>query len=179
MLTAARIQPSVWIGCLSCYNSGCLTGDWYGADIAASVEPADLHGHPTSHEELWVMDHDGFWGILDGECSPYEATELAEILSELTESEGPAFAIWVKEFGEQGERDDWVAQFRDAYHGFWKDEAEYAMEWADDTSEEEDKERMTRWPFNAIDWQRAADELFSSGLHAEEVPGGIHVFWSC
>jgi hypothetical protein len=124
------------------------------------------------------MDHEGFCGALDGECSPSEAAEIAEALSELTEDEAAPFAAWVKVFGDQSDRADWVDRFRDAYRGFHDDEAAYAQEWAEMTSSEEDKERMRRWPFNEIDWTRAAEELFSGGMHAEDAPGGIWVFWS-
>ncbi|WP_282703728.1 antirestriction protein ArdA [Streptomyces sp. CC219B] len=178
MITARKVDPRVWIGCLACYNAGRLVGDWYSADTADLVTPADLHKRETSHEELWVMDHEGFCGALDGECSPSEAAEIAEALSSLTEDEAAPFAAWVEVFGEQSDRAHWVDQFRDAYRGFYSDEAAYAQEWAEMTSSEEDKERMTRWPFNEIDWSRAADELFSGGLHAEDAPGGIWVFWS-
>lgn len=55
-------DPAVWIGCLACYNAGRLTGDWYQATEADEVTPARLHGGvSTTHEELWVMDHDLTW----------------------------------------------------------------------------------------------------------------------
>ncbi|MCZ4085462.1 MULTISPECIES: antirestriction protein ArdA [Streptomyces] len=176
MITATRVQPRVWIGCLACYNAGRLVGDWYEADTADLVTPDDLHGRSTSHEELWVMDHEGFCGALDGECSPDEAAEIAEALAELSEHEAAAFATWVEVFGEQSERTHWVEHFRDQYRGFHQSEAHFAQEWADDTCDPEDKERMTRWPFNEIDWERASHELFTGGFHAERVAGGVHVF---
>ncbi|MFI6205930.1 antirestriction protein ArdA [Streptomyces sp. NPDC051041] len=178
MLTVRTIDPQVWIGCLACYTAGRLVGDWYAANAADLITPADLHGRETTHEELWVMDHEGFCGALKGECSPSEAAEVAEMLADLKEHEAAPFAAWVEVFGEESEREHWVDQFRDAYRGFYEDEAAYAREWAEETSSDEDKERMKRWPFNEIDWRRAAEELFSGGLHAEDAPGGIWVFWS-
>ncbi|MFE7480002.1 antirestriction protein ArdA [Streptomyces sp. NPDC057552] len=170
------IQPTVWIGCLACYNAGRLVGDWYDADTADLVTPEDLHGRPTRHEELWVMDHEDFYGALEGECSPSEAAEIAEVLSQLTHDEAAAFSFWVREWGEPDERSNWVDRFRDEYRGFHQSEGHFAQDWADDTCQPEDKARMTAWPFNAINWDAAAEELFSGGFQAEEVLGGVHVF---
>ncbi|MFE4635076.1 antirestriction protein ArdA [Streptomyces sp. NPDC056773] len=171
------VHPRVWIGCLACYNSGYLTGDWYDADTGDLVTPEDLHGGPTDHEELWVMDHDEFQGALEGECSPAHAAEIAEALQGLTHDELGPFSVWVAEWGDDVDNAHWVDRFREEYRGFHESEGHYAQEWADDTSQDEDTERMTRWPWNSIDWDRAAEELFSGGLHAEPVSGGgVYVF---
>ncbi|PCG86377.1 antirestriction protein [Streptomyces sp. WZ.A104] len=170
------IQPSVWIGCLACYNAGRLVGDWYDADTADLVTPEDLHGRETNHEELWVMDHEGFCGVLEGECSPSEAAELAEVLADLSEDEAAPFSAWVEVYGEQSERAHWVERFREEFRGFHKNEGHFAQEWAEDTSQPEDQARMQVWPFNAIDWDYAAQELFSGGFHSEDAPGGVYVF---
>lgn len=29
MLTQTTVRPSVWIGCLACYNQGLLNGQWF------------------------------------------------------------------------------------------------------------------------------------------------------
>ncbi|QXE37142.1 antirestriction protein ArdA [Streptomyces sp. GMY02] len=179
MITLTRIDtPRAWIGCLACYNAGRLTGEWYDADTADLVTPADLHGGETEHEELWVMDHEGFLGAISGECSPDYAAEVADALAGLRDDEAEAFAVWLSELGADIDRLHWVDQFRDEYRGFHQSEAHYAQEWAEETSTDEDKERMKRWPFNEIDWDRAAEELFSGGFHTERVSGGIHVFSS-
>jgi antirestriction protein len=179
MITARKVDPQVWIGCLACYNAGRLVGDWYSADTADLVTPADLHKRETSHEELWVMDHEGFCGTLDGECSPSEAAEIAEALSDLTEDEVAPFAAWVKVFGEQSDRAHWVEKFRDDYRGFHDSEADFAREWFEETSDPEEVARLTAWPFCDIDWERASHELFTGGFLAEDAPGGIWVFCSC
>ncbi|MFG2147580.1 antirestriction protein ArdA [Streptomyces sp. NPDC048696] len=173
---STAIRPRVWLGCLACYNGGRLTGEWYDADIANLVTPADLHGRETSHEELWVFDHEDFYGVLEGECSPHEAAEIAEALASLSADEAAPFAVWVREWGVHAERNHWVERFQDEYRGFHKSEGDFAAEWAEDTSELEDQKRMQVWPFNAIDWDYAAKELFSGGFHSEEVSGGIYVF---
>ncbi|MFE0104157.1 antirestriction protein ArdA [Streptomyces sp. NPDC059009] len=178
MYASTQVQPRVWIGCLACYNGGDLVGDWYDGDMAGLVTPADLHGRTTSHEELWVMDHDGFSGALDGECSPDHAAEVAEALAELTDDESSAFAAWFQLYAERDEPDGWVEQFREDYRGFHDSEADFAREWFEETSSEEERARLNQWPFYDIDWERAAQELFTGGFTSEETLGGIHVFYA-
>ncbi|WP_236246489.1 antirestriction protein ArdA [Streptomyces sp. CC210A] len=174
------IQPSVWIGCLACYNSGRLVGDWYDADTADLVTPEDLHGRPTSHEELWVMDHDGFHGALEGECSPSDAAELAEILGEVASYETAPFSVWLNRNSECVEPEQWIERFREQFRGEFASEADYARDWFEDTAEPEQRELLRKnvWPFDSIDWQGAAFDLFvNSALDTEPAPmGHIYVF---
>src|SRR5436305_14737423 len=94
-----------WIGCLACYNEGRLVGEWYDADEASDVTIERVHqdggalltGLGTAdayrwspggddapepealvdnHEEIWVFDHEGFGGLIDGECSPYTVARI-------------------------------------------------------------------------------------------------------
>ncbi|MFI0985044.1 antirestriction protein ArdA [Streptomyces exfoliatus] len=175
-MSTDKIRLTVWIGCLACYNGGSLVGDWYDADMADDITPDDLHGRETSHEELWVMDHDGFAGALKGECSPYEVAELARALADLTDHEIAPFSAWVEVFGEQTDWDGWVDDFRGAYRGFHESEAHFACERFEETASEEAKACATEWPFCEIDWNRAAEVLFTSEFHAEDAPGGVYVF---
>ncbi|MEU3050161.1 antirestriction protein ArdA [Streptomyces sp. NPDC006984] len=175
-ILSTGVQPRAWIGCLECYNNGRLTGDWYDADVAGLVTPEDLHGRPTSHEELWVFDHENFHGVLDGEHSPHEAAEIAEVLADLSEDETGAFAAWVDTFGEQSSRTRWVEKFREDYRGFHDDEADFTRHWFEETSSPEEVARLTEWPYRDIDWEYASHELFTGGFHAENAPGGIWVF---
>ncbi|WP_329022551.1 MULTISPECIES: antirestriction protein ArdA [Streptomyces] len=176
MSTTTTVRPRAWIGCLACYNAGRLVGDWHDGDVAGLVTPEDLHGRPTTHEEMWVMDHENYCGAITGECSPSHAAEVAEALAELDEGDAEAFAIWMRHWGMYADRDEWVDQFRDAYRGFHRSEAEYAQEWAEEMASPEEVARMNTWPFSEIDWDRAAEVLFAD-LHAEASAGGVHVFW--
>ena len=63
MITQTTVRPSVWIGCLACYNEGILNGRWFPAEEAGEVTPEDLHLGPTYHDELWIFDHEGFGGV--------------------------------------------------------------------------------------------------------------------
>ncbi|MEU9044125.1 antirestriction protein ArdA [Kitasatospora sp. NPDC048343] len=171
--------PRVWIGCLACYNAGDLTGDWHDADVADLVTPEDLHSKPTDHEELWVMDHDNFLGLIEGECSPSHAAEMAELLAEIPASERQPFAVWFSTYAaDDADPAAAVEEFRDAFMGEWDSEADFARERADVQMSDEEKQLTTSWPFNAINWDYASQELFSCGYDSEAAPGGgIYVFY--
>ncbi|MFD7738031.1 antirestriction protein ArdA [Kitasatospora sp. NPDC059800] len=170
--------PRVWIGCLACYNGGRLTGEWYDADTADLVAPEDLHIGATDHEELWVMDHEGFCGLLVGECSPSRAAELAELLAEIPPHERSAFAVWFSTYADDDANlSSVIEEFNDSFEGEWPSQAHFAQERAERQMSNEQEELMRTWPFNAIDWESAAMELFSSGYDSEEAPGGgVYVY---
>ena len=66
--------PRAWVGCLQCYNSGDLVGEWFDASEAADVTLDVLHlEHPLQEgcEELWCFDVDGI--PVNEEMSPLEA----------------------------------------------------------------------------------------------------------
>lgn len=139
--------PKVWIGCLACYNEGRLVGDWYDAIDAADVTTQQLHdagGGPSvnaggyvgtgwaesPHEELWVMDHENL--PIDGECSPVEATRLAELVTALEEDGNPVAAV-VAFLANEHTRldqadDDQLKAFEESYRGRWDSAQEWARE---------------------------------------------------
>lgn len=84
MITQTTVRPSVWIGCLACYNVGVHNGRWFPAEDADEVTPDDLHQNPTDHEELWVFDHEGF-PVGTGEMSPTTAVQWGELFDEVGE----------------------------------------------------------------------------------------------
>ena len=85
------IVPRVWVGCLACYNGGELVGAWYDAVDADRVLPEDIHGCPTTHEEMWIFDHECMpvrgeldpataarWGaLIEAECPQWRGALLA------------------------------------------------------------------------------------------------------
>ena len=79
-------DPEVWVGCMACYNGGNLIGEWVDATEAADLpETADVFANCRArlHEEFWCYDHQGFEGLLDGECSPSEAQAIAEAANDI------------------------------------------------------------------------------------------------
>ncbi len=161
-MTTTNDTPRVWIGCLACYNAGRLVGEWYDATDAGDITPEDVHGRATSHEELWCFDHENFAGVLTGECSPMEATRLADALNEVDDSERAAFAAWVAhQDGDINEPD----RFHDQYRGEWDSISEYAYSFATDTAASHEAREMMDsppWPFS-IDWTEAGEQLERDG----------------
>ena len=95
MTTLTTVRPSVWIGCLACYNAGVLNGRWFPAEDADEATPDDLHQNPTDHEALWVFDHEGF-PVGTGEMSPTTAVQWGELFDEVGEVQWPALLAWVE-----------------------------------------------------------------------------------
>jgi antirestriction protein len=83
------------------------------------------------HEELWVMDHEGFGDLLTGECSPCEAQRLAELVGDLDEDERTAFSSFAGNYStvDDGVLDD----FREASYGVWDSERDFAYSFAEET----------------------------------------------
>lgn len=178
--------PKAWIGCLGCYNEGRLVGDWVDGQEAGAVTVEKLHSASTypydevsPHEELWVMDHEGYGQFLTGECSPMDAQRIADLMAEI-ESDGyevAAVAAWMDHEGR--EIVEWDAptrdEFTDAYCGEYETDEDYAQQLAEDLDYL--SERNLTWPFTHIDWQAAAEELFSTDNYSTPAPGGgVYVF---
>lgn len=130
------------------------------------------------HEEHWVMDHEGFGGLLGGECGVSEAARLAEAI-ERVKTAGyavEAVSAWRDHVGaEYADLDD-LSDFEESFCGEYGSEEEYAEELAEEL--ELVPEEMP-WPLSCIDWERAANELFSSDYFSTEAPGGVYVFRCC
>lgn len=172
--------PRAWVGCLGCYNAGRLVGKWVDGTEAGDVTPADLGLTPTiydSHDELWVMDHEGYGRALTGECSPVEAQRRAELIAAIEEEHYPAGAVfaWAELTG--ADLEEWDARtrelFEDCYHGEWPSFRDYAEDFAESTGAVDEE---ARWPHSYIDWDRAADELEQGYWTAEADGGGVYVF---
>lgn len=122
-------KPSVWIGCLACYNEGHLLGEWYDLNDAQDVTVEMLHEtvrRPVgSHEELWVFDKENL--PIDGECSPLDIAPWATAYERLGDDLWPAFCAW-EHSGEDTEQDASLEAFEDQYAGRWESFADYARE---------------------------------------------------
>jgi len=189
-----RDGPEAWVGCLGCYNAGALVGRWVEGTEAGDVTVASLHSEnqggvteadiigldpfASGHEELWVMDHQGYGGLLSGECSPAEAARIAEAI-EAIEADGhpvEAVAAWADHVGETVTEWDGPTResFEDAWCGEWETEQAYAEELADDLGAVPDD---LSWPVSYIDWETATRDLFMSDYWSTAAPGGgVYVF---
>ncbi|MGN6129278.1 MAG: antirestriction protein ArdA, partial [Nocardioidaceae bacterium] len=125
MKTITDTTPRAWIGCLHCYNSGRLVGEWYDAAEADTVTIDGLHVDAgtianVSCEEMWVMDTDGL--PIAREMSPAEAAEWGALLTEVDEWQRDALAAWVAS-------GDYVAEGRGDLPSLPDFEERYAGEW--------------------------------------------------
>lgn len=180
-------DPKVWVGCVACYNSGRLVGAWFDATTAPQqmaefneaiagqqVRPNHSHARTVEeiHEELWCFDHDGFAGLLTGECSPTEAARLGQLIADL-QRDGipvPAYAAYREDVGAEYATLD---GFLDAFCGHYDSPADYAEQLATDLNPSGRAELCNRWPYTCIDWDRAWQELHLDGdNHATDAPGG-------
>jgi antirestriction protein len=171
----------VWIGCLSCYNSGRLVGEWYPAEIADDITPDALHVDAgtiarVSCEELWVMDHEGL--PIEGECSPAEAAEWGRLLAEVDEWQRPALLAWVRS-------GDYIAEghgilpslpdFEERYAGEWDSFREYAENLADDIGLLSDVPDEIAAYF---DWSAWTRDLAYDYTTEPASGGGVYIFRS-
>ena len=157
--------PRAWVGCLGCYNSGALVGQWLegeliGDPVAAGLATLETVGDYTAprcvrcfSDEFLVFDTHNFSGLINGECSLREAAEAVETLEEL-ERQGydlgavAAFIGWANYWS--------VENFQDCYVGEYDTMEEFAEQFALDTGALDDS---AAWPHNCIDWEHAAREL--------------------
>jgi len=178
--------PRVWVGCLGCYNAGGLVGAWVDGIEAESLEPHDqaavsmapLCGDPKA-EERWCMDHEGYAGLLTGECSPMEAQRIAETIEAIQAAGFPVAAVaeYLANMGDSIDPWDEISDgFEDAFCGEWDSGEAYAEDLADQIGAVNPE---ARWPNDCIDWERAWRELEVGGdNYSIQAPHGVYVFRS-
>ena len=167
--------PRAWVGCLACYNSGRLVGDWYDANEVGDLDYDQIHQdggwlEPCDGEEYWVFDSEALPG---GEMDPATAASWGERYDELADdSQWPAYLVYVENFG-RGDLPE-IADFRDAYKGEFSEFVDYVYEL------EQGSGLMDGWPEIAqrhFDWDGYAEELEQDYLVVDS-PGGYHIFWA-
>ena len=157
--TATANPYRVWVGCLACYNSGLLLGDWFDADDCPDDQESfnETVKVPRSHiaeghEEFWVMDHEN--SPVSGEYSPMDAQQYADWMEQLHETDYAAFRAYLSNGYDFDE--DSVDNFHEAYAGQWDSDADFAEQFAEDIDAIPEN---LPWPMSCIDWDHAAREL--------------------
>lgn len=126
MTTTTEPAMQIWIGCLHCYYSGQLVGEWFDAIDADEVSLADVHcsagGSLTGCEESWCSDVDDM--PVHPEMSTPEVAEWVHVVGEVDEQLRPAVFAWVRSgdyvpegIGESPSSRD----FEERYEGRWED----------------------------------------------------------
>lgn len=179
MTTSDDTTFRVWIGCLSCYNSGRLLGRWVNADEAGEMTPEEIHLAPTSHEELWCFDVENAPPGKRGEMSPHEAQQIADVIDAVGD-DAEAFAAWCSNTGAEFNEDN-VADFRNHFHGHHASFRDYADELAEEalrahgvTYDSGDREVPFLWQH--FDWAGYARELRHDYFTEDAADGGVYVF---
>lgn len=164
MTAQTTVRPSVWIGCLACYNAGVLNGRWFPAEGAAEVTPDGLHGSSTIHDELWCFDLEGF-PVGTGEMSFTTAVQW------------PALLAWVETGCYVAGADNLpsMSDFEERYCGCWESFADYAAQLAEDIG------LIDGWPeevqryCNSDAWTR---DLKFDYTVADTPDGGVFIYRS-
>lgn len=174
MTTQTTVRPSVWIGCLACYNTGVQHGRWFPAEDADEVTSDDLHQNPTDHEELWVFDHEGF-PVGTGEMSPTTAVQWGELFDEVGEVQWPALLAWVETgcYIAGGDNLPSASDFEERYCGCWESFADYATQLAEDIG------LIDGWPEEAqryFDWEAWTRDLKFDYMVADASGGGVFIY---
>ena len=176
-LSPSAPAPRVWIGCLHCYNSGHLIGEWFDAATADEVTTYDVHGahsREDSHDELWVFDYENI--PVRGEMDPSEAAEWGRVYTEVGPEHWPALCAWVEsgDYVAEGTGDlPSVSDFEERYCGAWENFREYAENLADDIGLLDGvPEEIARY-FDWSAWTRDLAFVYSTHDNPE---GGVFVF---
>ncbi|MBF6271294.1 antirestriction protein ArdA [Nocardia farcinica] len=169
--------PTVWLGCLTCYNSGHLVGHWYPATDAATVTPSQLHGRSIPehvHEELWVFDHEHL--PTDGELDPVTASKWGELYDQLDDpSLWPALCAWVRsgDHVEDGDGMPSLGDFEERFCGTWDSFLDYAIDLAEETGVfAQVPEDLRRF----IDMAAWAAEIEADYVTENAPGGGVYIF---
>lgn len=170
------VRPRVWIGCLACYNAGRLVGEWFDAEAADEVTPEGLHDHPTSHEELWVFDLEGFPRGA-GEMSPSAAALWGELCEEVGEMQWDALLAWVETGCYVTDSDDLpcASDFEERFCGCWNSERDYSAHLADEMGLWDEVPEHLHSYFDLDAWRR--DERLDYAV-ADAPGGGVFIFHS-
>lgn len=128
--------PKAWVGCLNCYNSGDLVGEWFEAAEAADVTLDVLHlEHPLTEgcEEMWCFDVDGL--PVDEEMDPLTAARWGNLINSIDEDLQSSFFAWIEAGAASYDSDDIpdADAFSDAFIDVFTDFREYADHLADET----------------------------------------------
>ena len=172
--SATDTTPRAWIGCLACYNAGSLIGDWFDAVAADEVTTYDIHGRASSHDEMWVMDHENI--PVKGEMSPADAAAWGQVYTEVDPEHWPALCAWVEsgDYISEGTVDEvTLADFEERYCGEWESFEDYAEQLADDIGLLADvPEEIARY----FDWQAWSRDLAFDYATHDNPEGGVFVF---
>ncbi|MGF1488795.1 MAG: antirestriction protein ArdA [Prochloraceae cyanobacterium] len=169
--------PQIYVACLSAYNCGYLHGKWLDAtqdpvDIRKEIEII-LQTSPVADEEAceeWAIhEYENFKGISIGE---YESLENVSQLANAVLFYGAAFAAFY-ESESFDNIDSAISQFEDRYQGEYQQKSDFALEYAENCGHSLEESHPL---YDYINFDRYADDLFSSSFYYVRSGNSIYVF---
>lgn len=181
MTTSTLIQPSVWLGCLSCYNAGRLAGHWFPCDMVEEVTLADVHGC-VEHvgpdcEEVLALDTEYLPDGV-GEIDQVSAAAWGELFAEIGEDRWLELLAWYESCSPSLDAHDvpTAEEFNDAALGCWDSFREFIESWADDCG------MFHQWPEDAVtyfDWDKYERDCRYDFTVVDSPNTGVFVFQGC
>lgn len=166
-------EPRAWVGCLACYNEGNLNGNWYSAADAPNVDIDELHDEETTHDELWVFDHENT--TITGECDPLQFKPWGEAFGSMRDpSRWGAFLAWADD-QHAGSTPPDVSAFESAYLGRYDEFSDYVHADAEERGLLNGIPEELRSYFN---WRQWIDDARMDHTVLDAPGGGVYVFSS-
>ncbi|MDO8674738.1 MAG: antirestriction protein ArdA [Candidatus Omnitrophota bacterium] len=165
-----QTTPRIYVACLAAYNNGILHGQWIEAnqeagDIQAEIQDMLAQSPMPKAEEWAIHDYEGFCGL---RLSEYEDMAKVAAMAVLIEEHGEAWARYADHVGMDDATGD---GFKEAYHGQWDSEEDFAEHLAEETMEI--PERLQYY----IDYKKLARDLFIDEYFSAEREGcKVYVF---
>lgn len=92
------ITPRAFASCIPCHATGDLVGQWYDAVDVDELTPSDIHGGPTSHEEIWISDTEHLPVVPgSGEMTPAVAAQWGKAIESITPMWREAYIAWIED----------------------------------------------------------------------------------
>lgn len=189
MLTITNSRR-IFLGCMACYNEGCIFGEWLDLNDFDSLEDLQEKAREIvtkspckDGEEYDIQDHEGFHGTLSGMYPSLSEVWAIHQTASQAEEEGidPELLLEFanREFADDicKEDNDIVEKFQDAYRGEYSSLESWAYEFVDDCLLSGLDKRVKEQIEYFFDYQKyARDCEYSGEIFSLEHNGKTHVF---
>lgn len=180
-------EPTVWLGCQSCYTNGRLIGRWIPAEDAEDTTIGDVHRDSgidpatAGCEELAIFDYEHLPVSTQDRAnhptiSRAHAAFYGRVADDLDAEAWEALCLWV-ESGHADEGDDGdpvdIDVFTDAYLGHYDSFTDYVEE---DLDMEVGTEDVPEPYLSYFDLDRYAEDIKHNHYVGDAAGGGVHVF---
>ena len=180
-------EPTVWLGCQSCYVNSRLIGRWIPAEDAEDTTIGDVHRDSgidpaaAGCEELAIFDYEHLpVSAKDRATHPTisraHAAFYGRVADDLDAEAWEALCLWVESghasAGDDGDPVD-IDAFTDAYIGYYSSFADYVEE---DLNTQVDINNVPEPYLSYFDLDRYAEDIKHDHYVGDAAGGGVHVF---